>query len=287
MAPLDKKVEEISIDLLDAPTRDMRQVMSREKLEDLAASIARYGVLEPILVRQDGGRYEIKAGNRRFEAAKMAGKVTIPAIVLDGPVGEDDAITLEENVLREDVDPVSIARYIQLIMKERGYTAIMCAEKFGKSREWVNYHLRLIDLPANVKQAVEGGVIAVQSALLLGEISDEKYRDWMLEQAVVTGATIRVVRNWILGWKNDETLRARIQTGDYVVPPAIPPMPMMGECWLCGERYQSETMISLRVDTGCWDWLVGVRKLYRSDQRTEGVNNGQADGQTRGAGEHI
>lgn len=287
MAPLDKKVEEISIDLLDAPSRDMRQVMSREKLEDLAASIARYGVLEPILVRQDGGRYEIKAGNRRYEASKMAGKVTIPAIVLDGPVGEDDAITLEENVLREDVDPVSIARYIQLIMKERGYTAIMCAEKFGKSREWVNYHLRLIDLPANVKQAVEGGVIAVQSALLLGEISDEKYRDWMLEQAVVTGATIRVVRNWILGWKNDETLRARIQTGDYVVPPAIPPMPMMGECWLCGERYQSETMISLRVDTGCWDWLVGVRKLYRSDQRTEGVNNGQADGQTRGAGEHI
>jgi ParB/RepB/Spo0J family partition protein len=287
METLGKKVEEISIDLLDAPTRDMRQVMSREKLEDLAASIARYGVLEPILVRQDGGRYEIKAGNRRFEAAKMAGKVTIPAIVLDGPVGEDDAITLEENVLREDVDPVSIARYIQLIMKERGYTAIMCAEKFGKSREWVNYHLRLIDLPANVKQAVEGGVIAVQSALLLGEIGDEKYRDWMLEQAVVTGATIRVVRNWILGWKNDETLRAKIQAGDYVVPPAIPPMPMMGECWLCGERYQSETMISLRVDTGCWDWLVGVRKLYRSDQRTEGGNNGQPDGQTGGAGEHI
>lgn len=263
------KIELIPLDLINPPSKDMRTVMTRESLEELAGSIARFGVLEPILVVGAGERYEIKAGHRRFLASQMAGKVDIPAIILDHDSPDQDAITLEENVLREDVNPVDIARYIQLIIRDRGYTTVMAAEKFGKSREWVNYHLRLIDLPENVKAAVEGGVLSVAGALDLSKITDDNYRDFLLDNACRSGASARVVRNWVQSWVMDDELKQRVRSGEYVIPPQIPPQPMTAECWLCGERFPANECITAMLQPECWDYLVAVRRMYRRDRAEE------------------
>jgi ParB family chromosome partitioning protein len=282
--PKAPKIELLPLDLINPPSKDMRTVMTRETLEELAGSIARFGVLEPILVRPAGGRYEIKAGHRRFLASQMAGKVDIPAIILDGTQADDDAITLEENVLREDVNPVDIARYLQTIIRDRGYTTVMAAEKMGKSREWVNYHLRLLDLPENVKAAVEGGVLSVAGALDLSKITDDNYRDFLLDNACRSGASARVIRNWVSSWQMDEELRQRVRSGEYVIPPQIPPQPMTAECWLCGERFPANESITAILEPECWDYMVAVRKMYRRDriQEEEEARHGRDQGQGEG-----
>ena len=276
MAPQPPQIKLVPLDLINPPSKDMRTVMTRESLEELAGSIARFGVLEPILVVAFDDRYEIKAGHRRYLASQMAGKVDIPAIILDHNSPDQDAITLEENVLREDVNPVDIARYIQLIIRDRGYTTVMAAEKFGKSREWVNYHLRLIDLPANMQAAVEGGVLSVAGALDLAKITDDAYRDFLLDNACRSGASARVIRNWVSSWQMDESLRQRVKSGEYVIPPQIPPQPMTAECWLCGERFPANECITAMLEPECWDYMIAVRKMYRRD-RMEEVKESEGD----------
>lgn len=154
-----------------------RKQFDREALEALADSIAAYGVLQPILVRQNPnfeGNYEIIAGERRWRAAKMAGLSEIPAIVLEGDDLKVAKISLIENLQREDLNPVEEAMAMQSLVERYYMTQEELAQQIGKSRSAVTNALRLLDLPPAVLEMVENGELTAGHARALLGMKDHQ-----------------------------------------------------------------------------------------------------------------
>ena len=136
------------------PRRDQpRKTFERESLEQLAESIQKYGVLQPIIVRPNqiiDDTYEIIAGERRWRAAKLAGLDEIPAVILDGDDLKIAQVSIIENIQREDLNAVEEALAYQALIDRFGLTQDQVSKQVGKSRSAIANLLRLLDLPENV-----------------------------------------------------------------------------------------------------------------------------------------
>ena len=160
------------------PRRDQpRKTFEKEALETLADSIAEYGVLQPIIVKENSdipGLYEIIAGERRWRAAKMAGLTEIPAVVFDGDELKAAQVALIENIQREDLNPVEEAMGYGSLIEKFGMTQEEVAKQVGKSRSAVANMLRLLDLPAEVLEMLRmGDLSAGHARALLGLPTEE------------------------------------------------------------------------------------------------------------------
>ena len=127
-------------------------------MSELAASIARHGVLQPIVVSADGDNFELVAGHRRVLAARLAGRTTIPAVVRD-EVGNRLELALVENLQRTDLNPIEAARAYKLLMETYDLTQEQLAERLGKSRSSVANTLRTLTAPQALQDAVSEGKI--------------------------------------------------------------------------------------------------------------------------------
>jgi ParB family chromosome partitioning protein len=148
-----------------------------ESLEELADSIRAQGVVQPIVVRplagsEDGTRYEIIAGERRWRAAQLAGLQEIPAVVRDVPDEAAVAMALIENIQRENLNPLEEARALERLIDEFGMTHQQAAKAVGRSRVAVTNLLRLLDLSPEVKRMVERRELEMGHARALLGISD-------------------------------------------------------------------------------------------------------------------
>lgn len=132
-----------------------RQAMDPERLEELAASIRAQGVIEPIVVRAVGDRFELIAGERRWRATQLAGLPEIPAIVRDVDDRSVVAIALIENIQREELTPLEEAQALKRLIDEFDLTHQQVADAVGRSRAAVSNLLRLMDLPAEIKSLLE------------------------------------------------------------------------------------------------------------------------------------
>jgi len=150
-----------------------RKDFDQTALEELAASIKEYGVVQPIIVKKTLSGYELVAGERRTKAAKMAGLKEIPAIIKDFNDDEMMEIALIENIQREDLNPIEEAISFDNIIRLRGYTQEEFANKFGKSRSYVTNLLGLLSLPDKVKELVSAKKLSMGHARALSKVSDE------------------------------------------------------------------------------------------------------------------
>lgn len=179
------------------PRRDQpRKTFDREALETLADSIAAYGVLQPIIVRENEdikGTYEIIAGERRWRASKMAGLTEIPAIVFDGDELKAAQVALIENIQREDLNPVEEAFGYGALIEKFGLTQDQVAKQVGKSRSAVANMLRLLDLPSEVLEMLKDGTISAGHARALLAIDDEDLIVDFANNIVAKGMSVREV----------------------------------------------------------------------------------------------
>jgi ParB family chromosome partitioning protein len=160
------------------PRKDQpRKNFDREALDALAESIGIYGVLQPIIVRENAsmpGLYEIIAGERRWRAAKMAGLNEIPAVILDGDDLKTAQVALIENIQREELNPVEEAMAYGALIDRFDLTQEQVAKQVGKSRAAVANALRLLSLPQEVIDYLEDGSMSAGHArALLGLINEE------------------------------------------------------------------------------------------------------------------
>ena len=162
-------VKTLRISMIDPKADQPRKNFEPEALAQLADSIAANGVLQPILVRQTGERYEIIAGERRFRGAKLAGLSEIPAIVVEADDLTAARYALIENLQREDLNPYEESVAYDRLMKEFGLSQEEIAGQLGKSRSAVANSLRLLDLPDEVvKMLTDGIMTAGHGRTLLG-----------------------------------------------------------------------------------------------------------------------
>ena len=150
---------EIPLELVRPNRHQPRAAFDPEGLSELAASITRHGVLQPIVVSADRDGYELVAGHRRVLAARLAGKTTIPAVIRD-EVGDRLELALIENLQRADLNAIETARAYKLLMETYDLTQEQLAERLGKSRSSVANMLRTLTAPQALQDAVIEGKIA-------------------------------------------------------------------------------------------------------------------------------
>lgn len=151
-----------------------RKEFSHAELENLVASIKKYGILQPVTVTERGdGGYELIAGERRFRSAQIAGLATIPAIVRNATQQEKLELALIENIQRQNLNPIEEAFAYKRLIEEFGLTQKEVAEQVGKKRPTVANMVRLLDLPEPVQKALIDGKISVGKARALLSLKSE------------------------------------------------------------------------------------------------------------------
>lgn len=189
---------EVAIDLIDPSPLQPRSVFDESKLEELAKSIKANGVVQPLLLRRKGNRFELIAGERRWRAAQLAGLSRIPVILKD--VSDDQVleIALIENIQREDLNPIEEARAYKKLIETLGLTQETVAERVGRDRSYVTNYLRLLRLPEDLQDLVQSGRLSTGHArtLLALEQVDLQRRTArkIIEQDLSVRATERMVR---------------------------------------------------------------------------------------------
>ena len=188
--------EMIRVSSIDPRHDQPRKTFEREALESLADSIATYGVLQPIIVRENPaaeGTYEIIAGERRWRAAKMAGLSEIPAVIFDGDELRAAQVAMIENIQREDLNPVEEALGYGALIDRFGLTQDQLAKQVGKSRSAITNMLRLLDLPDEVLELLRSGELKEGHARALLGLDEEAHMILLANRTVASGLSVREV----------------------------------------------------------------------------------------------
>ncbi len=181
----------LPIEAIERSPEQPRKQFEEAKLEELAASIREHGVVEPILVRREGGRYRIVAGERRWRAAQRAGLREIPAVIREASDEEAFELALVENLQRADLNAIEEAEAYEVLVKDRGLTQEAVAQRVGKDRSSVANALRLLRLPEDVRDLVRDGRLDLGHArALLGLEGAEAIRR-AAQRALREGLSVR------------------------------------------------------------------------------------------------
>ncbi len=193
----------VEIDRIASNPRQPRRSFDEAKIDELAASVRDQGIIQPLLVRRVGERYELIAGERRLRAARKAGLTDVPVVVREAGDGESLELALIENLQREDLNPIEGAAAYQRLQEEFDLTQEEIARRVGKSRPTVANSVRLLLLPGEAQQMVASGKLpAGQARALLG-----------LEGEAMILAAAREVTAKGLSTRETERLVARLKAG--------------------------------------------------------------------------
>ena len=189
--------KEIEIGLIDRNPEQPRKIFEENALNELAESIKNHGVIQPIIVKENEGRYVIVAGERRWRASRLAGIKTIPCIIKNYTEQQISEIAIIENLQREDLNPIESAKAIKNLINQYNLTQDEVADKIGKSRPAVANTLRLLALPENIITLVENNKITAGHARALLAIEDPLKQKEIALSIIEKDLTVRDVENLI------------------------------------------------------------------------------------------
>ena len=211
---------EIPIDKVDRNPFQTRSQMNEEQLQELAASITSNGVVQPVLVRPlAGGRFQLIAGERRWRASQLAGKLTIPAILRKVSDEQAMEITIVENLQRADLNPMEQARAFERLSREFHMTQEQMAVRTGKDRATVANFLRLLRLPVSVQARVESGELSFGHARTLLAFESEEEIEKAAQRIATLSLSVRQTENYVQGLLHPEKVTKK---DSKPVPPIDP-----------------------------------------------------------------
>ncbi len=193
-APTGAGMREIPVDLIDPNPEQPRRLFDPEYIERLADSIRQHGVLQPIVVRSVGSRYELVVGERRWRATQRAGLTTIPVVVADVDTRDRLELALVENVQRRDLNPIELAHAF-LALSEGGTSQENIGKRVGLDRSSVANHLRLLELPAELQGDVEAGRLTLGHAKALLQTPNPERRRHLRDRIVRDGLSVRATED--------------------------------------------------------------------------------------------
>jgi ParB family chromosome partitioning protein len=224
--PSGPSFEQLPLDRIDPNPRQPREAFDGETLQNLTASIEAVGVLQPIVVRPAGERYQIVMGERRVRAARTAGLERIPAIVR---TTEDDQLlrdALLENVHREDLNPLEEAAAYKQLLADFGITQQELASRLGRSRPVIANAMRLLNLPGSVQRRIAARTLSAGHANAVASLEDSVQQERLADRIVAEGLTVRMAEELAQRIKNGEPLlgpdeRARVRVRPAMQAPGM------------------------------------------------------------------
>jgi ParB family transcriptional regulator, chromosome partitioning protein len=202
------ELTQLPVALIEPGKYQPRREMDQQALEELANSIRTQGIIQPLIVRPMGEKYEIIAGERRFRAALLAGLTTVPVIIRQIPDEAAIAIALIENIQRENLNPIEEAIALQRLIEEFGMTHQQVAEAVGKSRTGVTNLLRLLVLPEEVKSMLARGLIEMGHARTLITLP-EAFQLEAAQLVISRGLSVRETEHLVRQLQHPKTKTAR------------------------------------------------------------------------------
>jgi len=188
-----RQVLELPVEAVQANPDQPRQVLNEASIEGLAQSIRQYGVMQPIVVQRVADTYQLVAGERRLRASKLAGKATIPALVIEATGTKSLELALIENIQRENLNALEEAAAYEALLSRAELTHQALSEKVGKSRAAVTNALRLLDLPDGVKRMLHAGALSAGQARALLAASSPEQMQALAEVACRDSLSVREV----------------------------------------------------------------------------------------------
>src|SRR5215468_1988350 len=185
--------QEIDIDLIEPSPYQPRTRFREEALDELSRSIRASGIIQPLVVRQIGNRFQLIAGERRWRAAQRAGLTNVSAIVRQVPDELALEMTLVENIQREDLNPIEAARAFERLMDEFDLTQDIVADRTGKDRTTVANAVRLLKLEPAIQEWIEEGKLSAGHGRALLAVADQQLRMRYAQRAARGGLTVRQI----------------------------------------------------------------------------------------------
>lgn len=182
----------IPVDMIEPNPFQPRMSFDQEALQELAASIKTFGLIQPITVRKKtADRYQIISGERRFKACRLAGMDMVPAYIRDANDQGMLEMAIVENIQRENLDPIEVAMSYQRLIEECRLTQEQMADRVGKKRASVTNYLRLLKLPAKVQHDLKVGLLSVGHAKVLLGVEDQAIQEQLCDLVIKKGLSVR------------------------------------------------------------------------------------------------
>ena len=189
------KVNQISVGKIGANPYQPRKIFDQAALEELAESIKEHGILQPIVVRKKGEKYELVVGERRFRAAKLIKLKEVPAIIKELTDQQMMELAILENLQREDLTPIEEAEAYQKLMEALNLTQEQLAFRLGKSRPHIANHVRLLALPENVRTLISDKKLSMGHGRTLLGLRSKKLIPETAEKVVKENLNVRQLEN--------------------------------------------------------------------------------------------
>lgn len=200
----------IAISDIIANPNQPRKIFDEEALQELAASIKQYGVVQPIVVvKNTDGKYMIIAGERRYRASKLAGLAEMPCVIRDYTERQIKEIALIENLQREDLNPVESARALKQLLEEYNLTQENVADRIGKSRPYVTNLIRMLQLTPDVLKLIETNKLSLGHAKSLLPVTDARLQIKLALYSVENNLSVRDLEKLI---KRQLSPRKQVET---------------------------------------------------------------------------
>jgi ParB family chromosome partitioning protein len=190
-------LREIKVDDIQPNPHQVRFIWNEQELADLARSIKANGVIQPIIVRPAGTGYQLIAGERRWRATKLAGIQTIPAIIRHVNDEQLLELALVENIHRADLNPVERANAYQRYLSTLSLTQVEAAARLGEDRSVIANYLRLLDLPAEIKQMLVDGQLTMGHARAILALPTDELRRKLANRAMAGRLSVREVERFV------------------------------------------------------------------------------------------
>lgn len=189
----ENSVEYIAVNQLKVNPFQPRKIFVESALQELAASIEEHGIIQPIVVRKQGKKYEIIAGERRFRAAQIAGLSEVPAIIKEMTEQQMMEVAILENLQREDLTPIEEAEAYSNLIEKLNFTQDELAKRLGKSRPHIANHIRLLQLPESIRQSMNEGALSMGHGRAILGLKNKKLMQEVADKVINQGMNVRQV----------------------------------------------------------------------------------------------
>jgi len=254
-----KKYIDVPVDMIGEPQDEVRTIIDQDQLDELADSIRKIGIIQPLTLKQVGDHYEVVCGHCRLLAAKMVGLTSVPAVIQDPDQKMEDIQKLHENLCRADINPVDEGRYLLKMIDRYSFDRDSLAKMIGRSKSYVDARIALVGYPESLRSALEAGLVDVTVARHLNAIDDDNERNRLMAIAIESGATAATVQRWKIDYEVSKGYRQPEPFTDVGTAATQQEVKFTTACPFCGDTYDLQQMLVIRSCPECYNQIKNIQ----------------------------